>query len=432
MPTAIGSGLDIPAYVDSLVKATRKPAADRINHAGTAVTAKLSAVGQVKQSLSTLKSSLQTLMDRADKPVLTATVPAEAGFSAAIADNAVQGLYSVKVEQLATAQKLTSAVYEKGAKPGAGTLQLKAGETALSVTVSATDTLADVAKAINKAADGKGVIASVVKADGGEHLVLSSREPGTDNAVKITGGSGAFADFKMDTKAASDAIVYVDGLKRTLSSNHVDDLVPGVNLSLTQAKGQEFNLEVKADDHALKSDLDAFVKAWNDANTTLKNSSAYRPDALPGLRASPLTGDSLVRSLQQQLRGQVGDNLMALKDIGVSLDKEGRMSVDEAAFKHADPGAVRKVLGHQGGYSSMLKSTLDSQLNTVDGTVTLRERTLNKSIKGYEAQLDALDARMKKLSDLYTRQFTAMEQVITQMQSSAGALDNLLKSMKQA
>jgi len=98
MATAIGSGLDIPAYVDSLVKATRKPSADRINQAGSAVTTRLSAVGQVKQSLSTLKTSLEALMKRAEKPSLTATVAAEAGFTATAADTAVPGQYSIRVE----------------------------------------------------------------------------------------------------------------------------------------------------------------------------------------------------------------------------------------------------------------------------------------------------------------------------------------------
>jgi len=432
MATAIGSGLDIPAYVDSLVKATRKPSADRINQAGSVVTARLSAVGQVKQSLSTLKTSLEALMKRADKPSLAATVSAEAGFSAAATENAVPGQYSVRVEQLASTQKLTStAAWAEGEKPGAGSLEIKAGSTTVKVDVAATDTLADIAKAINQAADGKGVTASVVKADDGEHLVLSSREVGTSNAVEISGGTGAFADFKVTTKAATDAIVYVDGLKRTLSSNQVSDLVPGVNLTLSQAKNQEINLEVKADDSALKSDLDAFVKAWNDANSVLKNNSAYNPDAAPNRRAAPLTGDSMVRGLQQQLRSQVGGKLMELKAIGVSLDKDGRMSVDDAAFKNANPADVRAMLGQTGQYSDKLKSMLNTQLNSVDGSVTLRERALNKEIKGYEAQLDALDVRMHKLADLYTQQFTAMERVITQMQSSASALDNLLGSMQQ-
>jgi len=40
--------------------------------------------------------------------------------------------------------------------------------------------------------------------------------------------------------------------------------------------------------------------------------------------------------------------------------------------------------------------------------------------------------RMQKLSALYLKQFTAMEQVITQMQSSASALDDLLNSMNRS
>jgi len=431
MPAAIGSGLDIPAYVSSLVNATRKPSADRINHAGSAVTAKLSAVGQVKQTLSNLKSALQGLGERAQTPAMRIHTPADAGFSASIGANAVAGIYSVKVEQLASAQKLTSKVYAEGTPPGEGTLELKAGKTTVSITVAKDASLADVAASINKAADGKGMTASVIKADGGEHLVLSSREPGTAQAVEIAGGTGAFADFKdnVTQKAATDAIVYVDGLKRTLGQNHVGDLIPGVNLSLEQAKGQEFNLEVKPDDSALKSKLDAFVRAWNDTNATLKASSAYHPDSR---RSAPLTGDSLVRGLQQELRNQIGDHLMDLKAIGLSVDKDGRMQVDDAAFKQADPDALKAVFGNKGHYSERLGKMLDTQLNSVDGSVTQRERTLNKEIKSYEAQLDELDARMLKLSALYTKQFTTMEQVITQMQTSGAALDQLLNNMKNA
>jgi len=56
----------------------------------------------------------------------------------------------------------------------------------------------------------------------------------------------------------------------------------------------------------------------------------------------------------------------------------------------------------------------------------LRTNALNKQIKDLEGQLDDLDERMAKLSDLYTRQFTAMETMIVQLQGSASSLDGLL------
>jgi len=426
MATAIGSGLDLPKLVRDLVDNAREKPAELIKKAENVATVKLSSVGQVKQSLNTLKTALEALSKRADKPALAARVSADAGFTVTGTENAVPGLYNVKVESIASAHKITSA---GGAVPGPGTLDIIGGGNTVSVTIAAGDTLADVARSINLAADSKTVIASVVKSDSGEHLVLSARELGTDNALTLGGTSTIFAT-KTEI-AAKDAKVVVDGLERTLKGgNSVGDLIPGVNLTLTQAKSQEFTVEVKTDEAALKADLDAFVKAWNEANAVLKRTSAYDPSASPERRASPLTGDSMVRGLQQQLRGQISNNLIELRSLGVSIDKDGVMKVDEGEFKNAALADVKAVFGTQGQYPSTLKTMLDGQLNSVDGIVTLREQALNKQISSYKDQLAALDQRMQRLSDRYTAQFAAMERMIVQMQSGASALDNLLAGLQ--
>jgi len=427
MATAIGSGLDLPKLIQDLVGDARKRPAELIKKAETAATVKLSSVGQVKQALNTLKSALEALNKRADAPALVARVSADAGFTVTGTENAVPGLYNVEVKSIASAHKITSA---GGVVPGAGTLQITGGGNTVSVTISAGDTLADVARSINLAADSKTVIASVVKSDDGEHLVLSARGLGTDNALTLGGTSTIFAaKTEIDAK---DAKVVVDGLERTLKDgNSVGDLIPGVNLTLTQAKSEVFTVEVKTDEAALKSDLDAFVKAWNDANAVLKRTSAYDPSASPERRASPLTGDSMVRGLQQQLRGQISNNLLELQSLGVSIDKDGVMKVDAGEFKNASLAEVKAVFGTQGQYPGALKTMLNGQLNSVDGIVTMREQSLNKQIKGYEAQLEALEQRMQRLSDRYTAQFSAMERMIVQMQSGASALDSLLAGLQQ-
>jgi len=426
MATAIGSGLDLPKLVRDLVDNAREKPAELIKKAENVATVKLSSVGQVKQSLNALKTALEALSKRADKPPLAARVSADAGFTVTGTENAVPGLYNVKVESIASAHKVTSA---GGVVPGPGTLEITGGGNTVSITIAVGDTLADVARSINLAADSKTVIASVVRSDDGEHLVLSARELGTDNTLTLGGTSTIFAT-KTEI-AAKDAKVVVDGLERTLKGgNSVGDLIPGVNLTLTQAKSQEFTVEVKTDEAALKSDLDAFVKAWNDANAVLKRTSAYDPSASPERRASPLTGDSMVRGLQQQLRGQISNNLLELRSLGVSIDKDGVMKVDEGEFKNANLAEVKAVFGTQGQYPGVLKTMLDGQLNSVDGIVTLREQALNKQISSYKDQLATLDQRMQRLSDRYTAQFAAMERMIVQMQSGASALDNLLVGLQ--
>jgi len=433
IPT-VGSGLDIPQLVSSLVNASRKPTADRINAAGNTATAKLSAFSQIKQSLNSLKTSLQTVTDRSQTPVLATTISGgDAGFSASASASAVPGHYSVEVVQLASAHKLASAGHVAKTHPGAGSLSIKVGDNSFKVDIAADASLPDIAKAINTATGSKSVLASVVTADDGQHLVLAGTEPGLAHQISVsaTGADGLKAlatGFKTQTKA-QDSIVKIDGLTRSFSGNSVTDLLPGVTLTLSRAEvGKEFTLDVKADNSALKSALNEFAKAWNSSNTVLKNSSAYQPESR---RGSILTGDSLVRGLQQQLRGQVSDDLTALKAVGVSLDKDGKMQVDGAAFDKAmaeDPAAVKRVFGREGHYNKAVGAMLDSHLNAVDGSLTTRHKSLDKQIKGYESQLDALDARMQKLSALYTKQFVAMERMIAQMQGSSSALDSLLKN----
>jgi len=428
----IGSGLDLPQLVSQLVGAARKPAAERITGAGNAATAKLSAFSKIKQSLESLNTALNTLIEKTGAPAFSASIQDRAGFTASASGKAVAGHHQIEVVRLASAHKLASAAFAPDApRPGAGTLKVQAGERTISIDVAEDASLTEIARAINDAAAGKGVSASVVSADDGEHLVLTSRDTGKAHALSVsaTGAAGLqalAAGFKTQTPA-QDAVVRADGFERTLAGNTVDDLIPGVSLNLTRAaEGEVFELTISADTSALKSSVNELAKAWNASMALLKSSSAYEAQTR---KAAVLTGDSLVRSLQQQLRGQVSGALVELKALGITLDKNGEMQVDEAAFDKAvaaDPGAAKAMLGREGHYAKALGQLLKGQLDSVDGSLTLRHKSLDKQIKGYQAQMDALDARMHKLSDLYTAQFAAMERMIVQMQSSASGLDNLL------
>jgi len=432
-PTVSGSGLDIPTLVSSLVTAARTPTQNRINAAGTASTAKLSAISQVKSIMTSLQGSLSAVASSADTAAYKATVQNEAGFTASTSSAAAAGSYSVTVQSLATPQKqATATAYAQDHSFGSGSLTIAYGQdgTEIQVQIGQGATLADIAAAVNKASGGKGVVASVITADDGQHLVLGAVGPGTVNALTVTATGTdlqALAGALSTTVQATDAVVTVDGFKRTLASNTVQDLVPGVTLTLTKADPDtSYTLTVAPDNSALKTNLNGFASAYNAAMTLLKSSSAYDPDTQT---ASALTGDSLVRGLQQQLRGMVSANLTELKALGIALDKDGVMSFDAASLDKAiaaDPQAAAKMLGKDGSYSAAMSRLLDSNLNATGGTLVLRTNALNKQIKDLEGQLDDLDERMAKLSDLYTRQFTAMETMIVQLQGSASSLDGLL------
>ncbi|MDX6080511.1 flagellar filament capping protein FliD [Xanthomonas campestris pv. incanae] len=430
------SGLDIPTVVSTLVSRQKDPEQARINKAGTAATTQLSAISQIKSSMTTLKSALDKVVSSADTNAYKASVPTDAGFTATTTSSAAPGNYSVEVVSLASAQKLASGAFTADATVGSGTLTIGYGDKSITVDISGTDKLTDIAAAINKAAGGKGVTASVVTANDGQHLVFNAVDTGTKGALTVsasdpslsalTFGAGVTGGLTQQV-AAADALVRVDGFERTSSSNTVTDIVPGVVLNLTKAaEGTKVTLGVTADTSGLKGNLTAFAAAYNTANTLLKNSSSYNAETRT---ASALTGDSLVRGLQQQLRGQVSGSISELKALGLTIDKDGVMSFDGGKFDTAiaaDGGAAAEALGKDSKFGSGLTKLLDANVNVNNGTLTLRSDSLNKEIKGFEADLDNLDARMEKLTDRYTAQFTAMETMISRMQGATGSLSSLL------
>jgi len=438
LPSITGSGLDIPGLVSSLVNASRAPTANRLNAAGGAVKARLSAIGQIKNTLTSLQTALETLNKHTSGAARTVSVPNNTGASASASARAVPGRYQVEVVQLAAAHKLVSGTgHEQQQRFGQGDVTIAVGEggqqQTRAIQVKDGDTLADIARAVNDAFAGNGVSASVVSADDGEHLVLTSTNSGRANAVTVSATGDAplqaLADGLQTTTAARDAIVRVDGLQRSAASNTLGELIPGVTLNLNKAApGEPFDLDVAIDHAALSSDLEAFASAWNAAGKLLKTSSAYDPATRT---AAVLTGDSLVRSVQQRLRDDVGAHSGELRALGLTLDKDGGMKFDPAAFDAAiktDPDALAAVFGREGKYAAALEQMLKHTLNSSDGSLTLRSKTLDKQVKDYGKQLDQLDARMDKLTALYTAQFTAMETMIAQMQGSANALGQLLAS----
>ncbi|NHF66917.1 flagellar filament capping protein FliD [Xanthomonas hortorum] len=433
-----GSGLDIPTVVSTLVSRQKDPEQARINKAGTAATTQLSAISQIKSSMTTLKSALDKVVSSADTNAYKATVPTDAGFTATTTSSAAPGNYSVEVVSLAASQKLASGAFTADATVGSGTLTIGYGDKSITVDITGTDKLTDIAAAINKAAGGKGVTASVVTANDGQHLVFNAVDSGTKGALTVSASDPSLSSLTYgpgvtgglnQSVAAADALVRVDGFERTSSSNTITDIVPGVVLNLTKAaEGTKVTLGVAADTSGLKANLTAYAAAYNTANTLLAKSTSY--DAATRT-ASALTGDSLVRGLQQQLRGQVSGNINELKSLGLTIDKDGVMSFDGGKFDTAiaaDGGAAAEVFGKDSKYGSTMTKLLDSNVNVTNGTLTLRSDSLNKQIKGYESDLDDLDARMVKLSDRYTAQFTAMETMISKLQSSTSSLSSLLTS----
>ena len=425
---AVGSGLDIPTLVAQLVAADRAPTENRINNQGTAATAKLSALSTIKSAMSNLQSALTSLNTNLSTPVFKSSVADGAGFTASSTSSATAGSYDIEVVSLARGNKLTSPAFASDELVGAGSLQLRFGDTDLEVTVGADATLSSVAREINRVAAGKGVTASVITSDNGQHLVLSATGTGAGNAVTLSAsGDGRLGE----TIAASQAQVKIDGQLRSGDSNTFTDLVEGMTISLTkETVGQSHKLSIETDSSLAKSSLQTFVSTYNATLTALKSTSSYNAETKT---ASALTGDSMVRSLQNQLRNIMGSsNVAELKELGITSAKDGSLTFSASQFDKVQaeqPALAASVLGKDGSLSNSLKSLLDANLDSGKGVLVQRTDSLNKQISKLETELDNLDVRMEKNYERYTRQFTAMDTLVAQMQNTSNYLTTQLANL---
>lgn len=445
--SGIGSGLDINGIIDQLMAVERKPI-DALEQRKSAVQTQISAFGQVKSALSTLQSAVKRLDDPSVRYATTASVSEGAGFTASASAGASTGTYEIGVQQLAQAQRVATSATQTFT-PGAGRLTISAGGQSVEVDFSGGGSLADLRNAINDQA-GSLVSASIVDNGTVQQLVLTSRQTGTGQAFSLEGTDGlAGLTFDPDTpatdpespvyqvQAAQDAKLKFNGLEVTRSSNTIEDLIPGVTLSLQSAKpGQTSTLSVQRDDSALSQAMQEFVDAYNAVNNTLYTLTYYDPESKT---AGPLSGDSALRTIQSQLRNTLNSlggsgGLRSFTDLGLSFDDKGALSFDAATFAQAlrdQPQAVNQMLvgtDTQPGLASRLDTLLTADLQT-GGLLETRVQGLNAKVSLIDQQKERLEAQLERIQQNYQRQFSAMDSIVGQYTSLGSYLQQQFEAL---
>lgn len=434
----IGSGLDVGSIVAQLVAAERAPATARLDRDQRRVDAQVSALGSLRGAFAALRDAVGKLGAGDAAQARRATVGEGAGFSASASAGAAVGSVQVEVLALASAHKVSSAAHADAAtRVGTGTLTIASGETTIEVVVGEGEaTLSGIRDAINAQAGGKGVVATIVNADDGAHLVLSATETGAANALSVTasggdGGLAAIADPALsELAAAADARVMVDGLLRTSAGNTVSDLLEGVTLTLkTAAPGTVSTLTVSSDPSVLRGAAKSFVGAYNRARDAIDKATSYNAEANI---AAALNGDAMVRGTARDLRGAISASVADLDALGIAIDDKGRLSLDETAFDAAlaaDPAVAARLFGEGGGsLTGRLESTLAGLLDD-DGLLDGRDAGLKARDKRIDDQRAALDRRMADVESRYRAQFTALDVLVSRMQSTSSFIAQQLANL---
>ncbi len=468
-----GSGIDIVKLARDLTDVEKLPAEEKINASQEATQAKISAFAVLKFNVHALVDQFNALNDASELATPTATSSDVGKVSVLSTDgSALSGIYEFSVSALATEQRNISNAYlskTQSLNGGSGftlTVTTPAGGTATNIAIDAgNDNPQGVVNAINAA--GLGVTAVLVAADsaGSAYRIALQGQTGASNSFEI---SSTLSDSDLGFHDASngnlannsgtrslqnpgDASLTYNGVGLTRSSNVVTDVLPGLTVSLngTTSGGDTVNLNVVSDRATLKTKLQDLVTTYNDVQFALNELSD--PDSeeeeVGGALARDLAvirtvRDTIYKAVTQDSSTPSGD-ITGLRDIGVTLTGYGELQFSETAYD-------AKASANFSDISTMLSAGTDNQsrydgqsqglaidaiaklevlTDSIDGIFAQRTESARKELSTYSKELIDLEARMDALYERYLSQFTVMETLVKQLNSTRESLTDTWSNM---
>ncbi|CAM3870711.1 MULTISPECIES: flagellar filament capping protein FliD [Pseudoalteromonas] len=463
----LGSGLAVSDIVDALVNAEKAPFTSRLNTKEATLTTDISAAGALKSALEKLQTSMEALgeVDNYQKRSVSGN---DDFISLTSNKDAQPGSYNVKVDALAQAHKLSSAAFAADEAIGGGVITIGSGENSFSTVLSPTNTLEDLRDQINNGPftgsdSNDSVVATIVTSDAGQHLVLTSKETGQDNAITITvqdsdgnntdgGGLSRLAYDVSDAdpanhitnvtevNAAQNAQITIDGtLTVTSNTNEFTNVIDGVDITAKKIHSDDddqSNLTVKENNSNIKAGLNSFIESYNEL-LTLSNNLGKSGESGAGVMA----GDSMLRGvmskLRQQLTNEVGlsdGSALSLSQLGVEADRYGKLTLDSERLDEKIESNVDLVqeffLGENDddGFAQSFDELMNFYTDS-DGIVQNR-------IDSKQNQLDSIDderidfaRKMESLESRLYAQYNSMDLLVAQLNSTSSYVQAQLENM---
>lgn len=431
--SGLGSGLDTAAIIDQFMQLEAAPQ----SRLKSRVSAEKSVVSLL-QALNTKVAALATKAADLAKPGgFTAVTATSSDPKVAVTATSAAGAggFSVRVEQTAANHRLELATAAglgtAGTVPTALRLDRLDGSAPVGLTTDGT--LAGLVTAINDPANATGLRATAVKVGTDQYrLVVEAATSGAAGDFTLTAADGSDLLGGATVRAGRDARVTIgDTIVATSTTNTFAELVPGVSITLAAdvSAGTTSQVGLTRDPATASAALKGLVDAVNSALTDIDTQTRSGTGA-----KGPLAGDSNLLGVRTRLLSTVfASDGGSLADLGLQTDRYGKLVLDEATFKKAyaaDPAAVQaRLTAPDTGFVSRVGAVAEAASDRVDGSLTTAITGRNESISRLDDGIEAWDLRLELRRTALTRQFTALETALNQMNSQSSWLAGQLSSL---
>jgi flagellar hook-associated protein 2 len=357
---------------------------------------------------------------------------------ASVSETAPAGRYNVQVMALAQpAQGSTTVTGSPSGTFADANARVNVGEYAFTInnksynfTLTAGATIADIADAI--AATGAPVQAAVVNTGSGVKLSIVGTETGYSAAASTPALQMSLVPPAADpadpdavqfsfslTQAPTNALVKVNGVEISRSSNTIDDVIPGVTLTATNIGSSEV-FEVGRDTSLIGDKVQNFVDAYN----TLRRAVNNQVDVAGGTDTSQLlTNDPVVRRLSRQMNELLrldggSTSVRSLGDLGINISRTGTLEFNQgklSATLIARPTAVTDFLTGDQGFATKAENLIATFSNPLSGALSKRTFELSDEVSKIEKEKLEAQRKVDLFRDRLVRQFAALQSVQSQM-----------------
>ncbi|MDQ0089890.1 flagellar hook-associated protein 2 [Paenibacillus anaericanus] len=469
--TGMASGLNTAEMVEKLMALERK-SYENLELKQTYMKDVKSFYTGINTKLSALRNAASDLMLRANYQLTSAKSSNESVAQISAGTSVSTGSFLVEVRQLATPHVMMwdTATPDTDFAGGEVTKTIKFHFEGKEIEIEAKgknagELMESIKTQVNSKA--KGLTAAVINTSTGKKLIFNASNPGSDGKIGFTSTEkgvyiedteGAFSLLGTNTQVApEEAIFKVNGVEITQGSNVMTNIIDGVTVNLTGTGSS--TVKVNTDTDKIASKVEAFIKAYNDVITSIRDVIGEK---------KPLQGDSTLRDLSNQMNqwmntlvdfgdGTDFNKKYTLASFGLEIDKgQTKASLMTGTIGFDKEKFINKFLEDPELVISMFNKTVPD-LNNPDNPDKLpkavgiaalfkdniyawskSDGVFASKIKGYDAevalitdQMSRLDAKLQAKEARMKSQFTAMEVALTKLQSEqnymAGQLNALTK-----
>ncbi len=418
--SGLASGVDTASIVEEIIEVESAPitaAEDKIEYLET----KLESHTELNDLLISFNTAVMGLNDESDLSSFDVSNNGSDYFSISTTSLADEGSYSVEVVSLATVQKDISSEGFSDVDETTLTGELQVGNEILKYEDV---TLSEIVELLEEGDYAVSATIVDVGTNEGYRLILTADTAGEE--IDIIGTGSITLDTTVDghTVEGTKAHAVIDGVDYYSDSNTIASAIHGATITLLAAS------DSGADQVTLTSDVENVISTRLEEIVTAYNEIQNYIDTI--YNGDPTLARSM-SSVQGGIKSFLSSN--SLITLGIETDWEaGELSFNNDIFSEVyseDPDAVMETLfgnDDSAGIMNRLDDYLEEELDSISGFLARKTSSSEEQISRLDDSITAMQTRLDKRQEMLEAQFTAMETLISSLNSQGDFLTSFFES----